>query len=275
MAPHLLMSSRTGYKYGNFEALDHMQWDGLTNPYDSKAMGTCGDQCAAVHKVTREAQDEYALSSYTRSRQAIESGLFKSEIVPVEVKQKSQPLIVERDEEPFGVDLAKIKGLKPAFDPQGSVTAGNASSLSDGAALLVIMEEDLAIKKGLPILAKITGSATHSQKPEWFTTAPIRGIQKLLEKTGLRKDEIDLFEINEAFSLVPMIAMTQLGLDPQKVNTCGGAVSLGHPIGASGARILVTLIHALLRKGKGRGIGSICNGGGEACSLVLETGTHT
>jgi acetyl-CoA C-acetyltransferase len=270
MAPHLLMGSRNGFRFGPVEMRDHMQWDGLTNPYDNTAMGVCGELCAKEYKISRTEQDEFALMSYERSRKAVESGAFKNEVVGIEVSQKGAVSSIEKDEEPFSVDLAKIKNLKPAFDPQGSITAGNASSISDGAALLVLMSEDLARKKGLEPLARIVGYSTHAQEPNWFTTAPIEGIKKALAKSSLRIQDIDLFEINEAFSVVTIAAIKQLGLDPLKVNVRGGAVSLGHPIGASGARIVVTLLHALKQENKKRGVASVCIGGGESCSLIVE-----
>ena len=270
-APHLLMGSRSGFKFGPVEMRDHMQWDGLTDPYDNVAMGVCGEICAKEFKIGRAEQDEFALNSYKRSRHAIEAGYFRDEIVGVELTVKNQVSVVDRDEEPFSVDLAKIKTLRPAFDAQGTITAGNASSLSDGAAMLVLMEEELARKKGIKAIARILGSAMHAQEPTWFTTAPIEGIRKALLKTALQKNDIDLFEINEAFSVVPLIAMQKLGLSAEQVNICGGAVSLGHPIGASGARILVTLIHTLHREKKKRGVASLCIGGGESCNLVVES----
>ncbi len=271
MAPHLLMGSRSGFKFGNVEMRDHMQWDGLTDAYDHVAMGVCGEKCAKEFNIGRAEQDEFALESYTRSRRAIESGYFKDEIVGVEVSVKKQVNLVEQDEEPFNVDLAKLKTLNPAFDPKGTITAGNASSLSDGAAMLVLMEEELALKRGLKPLARILGSAMHAQEPTWFTTAPVEGIRKALAKTSLKTSDIDLFEINEAFSIVPMHAIQTLGLNPKHVNMYGGAVSLGHPIGASGARILVTLVHALRREKKKRGLASLCIGGGESCNLIVES----
>lgn len=270
LAPHLMMNSRTGYRFGPVEMRDHMQWDGLTNPYDSTAMGVCGELCAKEYKITRAEQDEFAIMSYERSRKAVESGLFKNEIVGFEINQKGVVNTVDKDEEPFSVDLAKLRNLKPAFDPSGTITAGNASSISDGAALLVLMDEAVAKQKGLEPIARIVGSATHAQEPNWFTTAPIEGIRKVLNKCSLKVQDIDFIEINEAFSVVPLAAIRQLGLDPLKVNVRGGAVSMGHPIGASGARILVTLLHALKREKKKRGLASVCIGGGESCNLIVE-----
>ena len=270
LAPHLLMNSRSGYRFGSVEMKDHMQWDGLTNPYDNSAMGICGELCAKEYKISRTEQDEFALMSYERSRHSTESGLFKDEIVPIEISQKGISSFVEKDEEPFSVDLSKIKNLKPAFDPSGSITAGNASSINDGAALLVLMSEENAKKRGLPVLGRIVASATHAHEPNWFTTAPIEGIKKVLTKASMKIQDIDLFEINEAFSVVTLTAAKQLGLDLSKVNIRGGAVSLGHPIGASGARILVTLLHALKHEKKKRGLASVCIGGGESCNLIVE-----
>lgn len=271
LAPHLLMKSRSGYRMGPVEVLDHMQWDGLTDPYKNIAMGVCGEACAKEFRITREEQDAYALESYERARNANDSGSFQDEILPLEVKNGKQVMTVNKDEDPFAVDLGKFSTLRPVFDKDGTITAGNASTLSDGAALLVLMEEEHARKKGLKPLARIVASSTHAQDPMWFTTAPVKGIRKLLSKAALNIRDIDLFEINEAFSVVPLVAMKQLGLPKKNVNVRGGAVALGHPIGASGARILVTLLHALHAEGKKRGVASICIGGGEACSLLLET----
>ncbi len=270
MAPHLLMGSRNGFRFGAVQMLDHMQWDGLTNPYDNTAMGNCGELCAKEYAFDRDAQDEFALTSYERSRKSLESGFFKDEIVPVEVRQKGTVLKIDCDEEPFGVDLAKMKTLKPAFDPQGTITAANASSISDGAAILVLMEEELAHKKGLKPLARILGSAVHAQDPQWFTTAPVEGIRKVLSRCSKKIQDVDFFEINEAFAVVPMVAIKELNLDTQKVNVRGGAISLGHPIGASGARILVTLLHTLRQERKKIGLASLCVGGGESCNLIIE-----
>lgn len=270
LAPHLLPGSRSGYKFGSVELKDHMQMDGLWDPYDNMAMGNCGEICAKEFQFSREAQDEFALQSYERSRQATESGHFKSEIVPVEVKSRKGSVTVDRDEEPFSVDLAKLPQLRPAFDREGSVTAGNASSINDGAALTVLMDEREAKAKGLKPIARIVAQASHAQEPKWFTTAPIEGIRKVLDRAKLKTSDIDIFEINEAFSVVTMAAIKELGLDSAKVNPYGGAVSMGHPIGASGTRILVTLLHGLQTTGKKYGCAAICIGGGEASAVVVE-----
>ena len=270
LAPHLLMNSRQGYKFGAIEAKDSMQWDGLWDPYNNVAMGNCGDVCAKEYKFSREQQDDYALESYARARKGAESGHFKKEIVPVEVTQGKSTIMFQEDEGPFAVDLAKIRGLKPAFDKEGSVTAGNASSINDGAALLAVVSEDFARELGLKVLARVVAQASVAQDPVWFTTAPVACIRKVLSKADLKTSDIKHFEINEAFAVVPMAATKDLGLDSALVNPLGGAVALGHPIGASGARILVTMIHGLQRAGGGYGLATLCIGGGEASAVVLK-----
>lgn len=270
LAPHLLMNSRTGYRFGSVEAKDSMQYDGLWDPYDQMAMGNCGEICAREYNFSREEQDQYAVQSYERARRAIESGVFAEEIVPVEVKSRKSSNTVDVDEEPFSVDLEKLGKLRPAFDREGSVTAGNASSINDGAALLVITDLATAKKKNLKPMAKIVAQASYAQEPKWFTTAPIACSQKVLKKAQLEVKDIDLWEINEAFSVVTMAAISDLGLPREKVNVNGGAVSLGHPIGCSGARILVTLLHALKQHQAKRGLASICIGGGEASAMIIE-----
>lgn len=270
LAPHLLMNSRQGYKFGSVEMKDSMQWDGLWDCYNNVPMGNCGEICAEEYSFSREEQDRFALESYKRSRKAVESGYFADEIVGVEVTQRKKTHLVEVDEEPFSVDLDRLGDLRPAFAKDGTVTAGNASSINDGAALVVVADKQFAQQRGLQPLAKIVAQASFAQDPAHFTTAPIGCMKKLFEKTGLAKDDIDLFEINEAFSVVPMAAIRDLDLDPSKVNVHGGAVSLGHPIGCSGARILVTLIHALKQRGLKRGMASICIGGGEASGVIIE-----
>lgn len=270
LAPHLLMNSRAGYRFGNVEAKDSMQWDGLWDPYSNVAMGNCGETCAKEYGFTREDQDKFAIESYTRARKAVEQGWFKNEIVPVTLESKKGPTSVETDEGPFSVELDKIPTLRPAFDKNGTVTAANASSINDGAALLVLCSEEEAQKRGLKPIARIVGQASFAQDPTWFTTAPIGCIKKLLEKTGLSKKDIDVFEINEAFANVTMAAIKTLELDPAKVNPLGGAVALGHPIGASGARIMTTLLHNLKRTGQKRGLATLCIGGGEASGIIVE-----
>lgn len=270
LAPHLMMNSRAGYKFGAVEMKDHMQWDGLWDPYNNMAMGSCGEICAKEYKFTREAQDEFAIESFRRARKAVEGGAFKDEIVPVEVKTRKGVTKVEADEGPFAVDLERLPTLRPAFDKEGTVTAGNASSINDGAALLVLCDEETAKKKGLKPIARIVAQASFAHEPTMFTTAPIGCIKKLFDKTGLSKDDIDLYEINEAFANVTMAAIKTLGLASERVNPNGGAVSLGHPIGASGARILVTLLHALKARKAKRGLATLCIGGGEASGVIVE-----
>ena len=270
LAPHLLMGARSGYRFGSFEGKDHMQWDGLWDPYNNVAMGNCGEICAKEYKFSREQQDEYALESYKRSRKFTESGHFAREIVPVEVQSRKGSVIVDKDEEPFSVDLDKLAKLRPAFDKEGSVTAGNASSINDGAALTLVASEGACQAHGLKPIARILGQASFAQEPSWFTTAPIGCMEKLVKKLGMSYSDFDLFEINEAFAVVPMAAIRDLNLDPEKVNAFGGAVSMGHPIGASGTRILVTLINGLIQTGKKRGMASICIGGGEASAVAVE-----
>lgn len=270
LAPHLLMNSRTGYRFGSVEAKDHMQWDGLWDPYGNVPMGTCGDLCAKEYKFSREEQDQYAMESYKRARLAVEQGLFKNEIVPIEISGRKQVTLVAEDEEPNSVDLDKLVKLRPAFAKDGSVTAGNASSINDGAALTLLASEAVAENMGFKPLARIIAQASHAQDPSWFTTAPIACIQKVLDKAKLKANDIDLFEINEAFAVVAMAAIKELQLDPTKVNVRGGAVALGHPIGASGARILVTLMNALKAQNLKRGLATLCIGGGEASAVIIE-----
>ena len=270
LAPHLLPGSRQGYKFGSVELQDHMQFDGLWDPYGNKAMGNFGDLCAKDFGFSREAQDQFATQSYQRARLAVESGHFAREIVPVEVVSKKGTIIVDKDEQPFSVDLAKLASLRPAFERDGTVTAGNASSINDGAALCVVAAESIAKTRALTPIARIVAQASHAQEPSWFTTAPIECIRKVLAKAKLKITDIDLYEINEAFAVVTMAAIKDLQLDPTKVNIHGGAVALGHPIGASGARVLATLIHSLKAAGKKRGLCTLCIGGGEASAIVIE-----
>jgi acetyl-CoA C-acetyltransferase len=270
LAPHLLPNSRSGFKFGNVEMKDHMQFDGLWDPYGNSAMGNFGDLCAREYKFSREEQDAFSIRSYERARKAIESGHFAKEIIPVEVVGRKGNVIVDKDEEPFSVDLAKLSTLRAAFDKNGTVTAGNASSINDGAALTVIVGEDAMKKHGLKPIARIVAQASHAQEPSWFTTAPVEGIRKVLKKANLTVNDIDQFEINEAFAVVPMAAIKDLGLDAEKVNPYGGAVSIGHPIGASGARILATLLNGLAANGKKRGLATLCIGGGEASAVIVE-----
>jgi acetyl-CoA C-acetyltransferase len=270
-APYLLEKGRSGLRMGNGTLVDSMIKDGLWDPYKDQHMGNCAELCVAKYKFTREEQDAFALESYKRAQNAAKSCAFSEEIVPVEVPQKKgDPLKVDADEEPFSAPLEKMPTLKPSFQKDGSVTAANSSKINDGAAALVVTSEEKAREKGWKPIARIVAYAGVAQAPEWFTTAPVGAIRKLLQKTGLRVEDIDLWEINEAFAAVAMAAIRELGLPPDRVNVNGGAVALGHPIGASGARILTTLIHALRKRGKKRGVAAICIGGGEATAMLVE-----
>ncbi|GIX17216.1 MAG: acetyl-CoA acetyltransferase [Rhodothalassiaceae bacterium] len=270
-APYLLPKARGGYRLGHGEVKDHMFLDGLEDAYDrGKLMGVFAENTARHYQFTREQQDAYALESLKRALKAGEDGSFAAEIVPVKVPTRGGEVEIAIDEQPRKAKPEKIPQLKPAFAKDGTVTAANASSISDGAAALIIMRRSEAEKRGLPVLAEIRAHATHSQEPEWFTTAPVGAIRKVLEKAGWGKDEVDLYEINEAFAVVTMAAMKELGLPHEKVNVYGGACALGHPIGASGARIIVTLLNALKRTGGRRGVASLCIGGGEATAVAVE-----
>jgi acetyl-CoA C-acetyltransferase len=271
-APYLLDRARTGYRMGNGVLVDSMIKDGLWDPYKDVHMGNCAEMCVAKYSFSREEQDAFSLRSYQRAQDASKRGLFADEIVSVEVPQKKgPPAVVDTDEEPFAAPLDKMAGLKPAFQKEGgTVTAANSSKINDGAAALVIASAEKARELGAKPLARIVDWCGVAQDPEWFTTAPIGAIEKLLRRTGLKISDIDLFEINEAFAAVAMAAIKELSLDPAKVNVRGGAVALGHPIGASGARLMTTLLHALRREGKRRGIAAICIGGGEATAVLLE-----
>jgi acetyl-CoA C-acetyltransferase len=269
-APHLLNGSRTGTKYGPVEMLDHMAWDGLTNPYDKQAMGVFGEQCVAKYAFSREDQDAYSAESVRRAQAAVQSGAFKDEIVPVTVAGRKGDVVIDTDEQPGRCDIGKIPALKPAFKKDGTITAASSSSINDGAAATVLMSAEEAKKRGLAPLAKIVAHATHSQDPDWFTTAPVSALRKVLDKAGWSVGDVDLFEINEAFSCVAMAPMRDLGIPHEKLNVNGGAVALGHPIGASGARLVVTLLHALKARGGRRGVAALCIGGGEATALAVE-----
>ncbi|EKQ60694.1 acetyl-CoA acetyltransferase [Xanthomonas citri pv. malvacearum str. GSPB2388] len=269
-APHLLPNSRTGNRYGNFQAVDHMAWDGLTNPYDGQAMGVFGEATAEKFGFSRADQDAFAIASVERAQAAQRSGAFADEIVPVTVATRKGDVVVDSDEQPGKSDVAKIPTLKPAFKKDGSVTAASSSSISDGAAITVLMSADDAQRRGVTPLARIVGHVTHAQEPEWFTTAPVAAIQSLVSKLGWRLDDVDLFEINEAFAVVAMAPIRQLGIAHDKVNVHGGACALGHPIGASGARLVVTLVNALRSRGGKRGIATLCIGGGEATAIAIE-----
>ncbi|MFN5079376.1 MAG: acetyl-CoA C-acyltransferase [Burkholderiales bacterium] len=272
-APYLLPKARAGLRMGHGVVLDHMFLDGLEDAYDKneqgngKLMGVFADQCAAHYQFSREAQDAYALESLKRALAANSDGSFDTEIAPITLKDGS---VIRRDESPFKARADKIPTLKPAFSQQGTVTAANASSISDGAAALVLMRESRAQAQGLKPLARLVAHSTHAQEPGWFTTAPVGAIQKLYEKTGWNTAQVDLFEINEAFAVVTMAAMREHGMAHERVNVHGGACALGHPIGASGARIVVTLLHALKKQHVRRGVASLCIGGGEATALAVE-----
>jgi acetyl-CoA C-acetyltransferase len=269
-APYLLPKARAGYRMGHGEIFDHMLYDGLQSPFDGKAMGCFGDSTAAKYGFTRAAQDAYAADSVRRALRALENGDFDAEVVPVTVKTRKGETVIARDETPGTCNIEKIPTLKPAFSKDGTVTAASSSSISDGAAALVVMSDAAARARGLKPLARVLAYASHAQEPEWFTTAPVGAIKKTLTKLGWRPHDADLYEINEAFAVVPMAAMQDLDIDHARVNVNGGACALGHPIGATGARILTTLIHGLRRRGGGRGIASLCIGGGEAVALAVE-----
>ena len=269
-APHMV-NARTGIRYGDGQLVDHMAWDGLTNPYDGKSMGVFGEMCADKYHFTREDQDAFAIESVKRAQAAQQSGAFAAEIVPVTVSGRKGDVQVDTDEQPGRSDIAKIPTLKAAFrKDNGTITAASSSSISDGAAAVVLLSADDARARGLTALARIVAHATHSQQPEWFTTAPVGAIRNVLEKAGWKIGDVDLFEINEAFAVVAMAPMKELGIAREKINVNGGACALGHPIGASGARLVVTLIHALKARGLKRGVASLCIGGGEATAIAVE-----
>ena len=269
-APHLLPGSRTGIRFGSAEMLDHMAWDGLVNPYDKQPMGNFGELCVDKYGFTREEQDAFASESVRRAQAAVADGTFKAEIAPVTVSGRKGDVVVDTDEQPGKCDIGKIPSLRPAFKKDGTITAASSSSINDGAAALVLMRADDAAARGAKPLARIVAHATHSQAPEWFTTAPVAAIQKVLDKAGWKVGDVDLFEVNEAFATVAMAPIRELGIEHGKLNVHGGACALGHPIGASGARILVTLIHALQRNGGRKGVAALCIGGGEATAVAVE-----
>lgn len=269
-APYLLPKARAGYRMGHGQTLDHMMLDGLENAYDGKAMGCFAQDTADSEGITREQMDEFAVSSLTKAQNAITEGTFIDEIVPVTISTRRGDITVDTDEGPGNARIDKIPSLRPAFKKDGTVTAANSSSISDGAAALVIMSEDKANELGLKPLAKIVAHATNAIKPEDFTVAPVGAIEKVLSKAGWNSSDVDLFEINEAFAMVTMLGVNKLGLDSSKVNINGGACALGHPIGASGARIVVTLLHALNQKGLNKGVAALCIGGGEGTALAVE-----
>lgn len=271
-APYVLPQARSGYRMGNGKIIDLMIHDGLWDPYGDKHMGNCAETCVAKYNFTREEQDEFSLESYRRAQDATKNGKFKKEIAVVELEGKKGKSVVIDDEEPFTAPLDKMKTLRPAFQKDGgTVTAANASKINDGAAALIVTSADYAEKNDLKPIARIVAQSTAAQEPEWFTTAPAKAIDIVLRRANMTVDDIDLFEINEAFAAVALAAMKDAKISHDKMNIHGGAVALGHPIGASGARILVTLIHALQDRGQKRGLAAICIGGGEAAAMIVET----
>jgi acetyl-CoA C-acetyltransferase len=270
-APYLLAKARAGYRLGHGQLLDHMFLDGLEDAYDKgRLMGTFAEECADRYRFSREAQDAFALTSLTRAMQAIDDGSFAAEVVPVTVPARGGDRVIDHDEQPHKAKLDKIPQLKPAFRKEGTVTPANSSSISDGGAALVLMRQSQAERRGLTPLARIVGHSTHAQEPAWFTTAPVGAIQKVLAQSGWAAGDVDLYEINEAFAVVTMAAMQELDLAHDKVNVHGGACALGHPIGCSGARILVTLLHALQKYDLRTGVAALCIGGGEATAVAIE-----
>ena len=269
-APHLLNGSRTGIRYGSAEFLDHMSYDGLTNPYDGKAMGVFGDAACAKYGFDRAAVDAFSAESARRAQAAQADGAFAAEIAPVTVKTRKGEVVVDRDEEPGKIDVSRIPDLRPAFGKEGVLTAASSSKISDGAAALVVTSAEAAAAAGATPIARIVAHAGHAQAPEWFTTAPVAAIRNVLDKAGWTVAEVDLFEVNEAFACVAMAPMADLGIPADKLNVNGGALALGHPIGASGARLIVTLLNALKARGGRRGVASLCIGGGEATAIAVE-----
>jgi acetyl-CoA C-acetyltransferase len=269
-APYLLLKARSGYRMGHGEVLDHMFYDGLQSPWDGKLMGSFADATAARYGFTRADQDAFAAESVRRAVAAVESGAFADEIAAVAVKDRKGERSIDRDETPFTVSIEKIPTLKPAFAKDGTVTAASSSSIADGAAALVLARASAASKAGLAPVARIVAHASSAREPEWFTIAPVGAIRSALERAGWKATDVDLYEINEAFAVVTMAAMKDLGIPHEKVNVHGGACALGHPIGATGARILATLVHALRRHGKKRGLAALCIGGGEATAVAVE-----
>lgn len=270
LAPYLLPKARSGYRMGPGELVDAMIHDGLWDPFGNSSMGEYGDLCASEHGFTRETQDAFAIQSYQRAAAAQSAGSFNEEVVSVEVNARKTTTIVNRDEEPDRFRPEKIPDLRPAFSKTGTVTAANASKISDGAAAVVVMNETAVEQSGAPVLARIVSSASHAQEPQWFTTAPAKAVRKALKKARLEVNDIDIYEINEAFAVVAMSTIEELGLDKERVNVNGGAIGLGHPIGCSGTRVLVTLIHALRQRNKRYGCASLCIGGGEAVAMIVE-----
>ena len=269
-APHYLINSRSGTRLGEGKLVDGMIVDGLWDVYNDKHMGNCAEMCAEKFSISREEQDDFAIQSYERSQASISNGIFEREIVPVDINSRKGTITVDKDEEPQRVSFEKLKSLRTVFQKDGTITAGNASTINDGAAACLIMSEDKAKELSLSPIARIIDYSSYSHNPEWFTTAPILSTQKLLKQQNLKSSAIDIYEINEAFSVVALAAIKELSLDSNKVNPYGGAVSLGHPIGASGARIVCTLLNSMIDKDKKMGVSSICIGGGEALSMLVE-----
>lgn len=269
-APYLLPKARAGMRMGHQQAIDHMFFDGLEDAYEGGLMGTFAQKSADDYNITREAMDDFAIGSLEKALKAIETGAFKDEITPVTILSRRGETVVDTDEQPGNARIDKIRQLKPAFKKDGSVTAANSSSISDGGSALVLMKESEAQKRGLAPLARIAAHSTHAQLPAEFTIAPIGAIDKVLDRAGWSKEDVDLFEINEAFAVVSLLAINEMGLDADKVNVNGGACALGHPIGSSGSRILVTLLYALKNQGKSKGVASLCIGGGEATAVAVE-----
>jgi acetyl-CoA C-acetyltransferase len=269
-APYLLPKARAGYRMGNQQVLDHMFFDGLQSPWDGQLMGCFAEATAEKYDFTRKAQDDFAAESVRRALAAVNNGDFEAEIAPVTAKTRKGEVVVNKDETPFTLDVAKIPTLKPAFKKDGTVTAASSSGISDGAAALVLARESFAAAQSRKPLARILGYASFAREPAWYTLAPVGAMQKLLKQLNWQARDVDLYEINEAFAAVPMAAIKDLGLDPNKVNVNGGACALGHPIGATGARIMTTLLYALRARGKRRGIASLCIGGGEATAIAVE-----
>lgn len=270
-APYLLPGARGGLRLGNAQLIDSLVHDGLWDVYNDKHMGSCAELCADRYEFSREAQDEYAVRSYERAQAAMRDGTFAAEITPVEVPgRRGETRVVSEDEGPLQVKFDKVPTLRPAFERDGTVTAANASTINDGASVALVTSEEAAARLGLPVLARIVAYSAHAAEPEWFTTAPVGAMRSLFDRTGWAPEQVDLFEVNEAFSVVPMAVMREFDLPAEKVNVHGGAVALGHPIGASGARIVTTLVNALRRRGGRRGVAGICIGGGEALALALE-----
>ncbi|MCB0342414.1 MAG: acetyl-CoA C-acetyltransferase [Pseudobdellovibrionaceae bacterium] len=270
LAPHLLENSRAGYRMGHFSTTDSMIKDGLWDPYNDFHMGVAAEMCVKEYKFSREEQDEFAKQSYEWAMEAQKSGAFDAELVAVQIQDRKETLTITEDEEPGRARFDKMTSLRPAFDKEGTVTAANASKINDGAAALVLASGEKTNEFGLTPMARVVAYATHAQDPKWFTTAPVSAIKKSLAQAGLKVDDIDLYEINEAFSNVTMAAMKDLSIPREKVNVHGGAVAIGHPIGASGARILTTLLHALKQRQKKYGLATLCIGGGEAVALIVE-----